>query len=367
MNMKRIRKVLAGVLALMCLGGNTCWADAGSDRMEFTDGNVSFDAIVYGAEHTEAPILQVRCKPYDPNIETQALQWFNEKIFREDREWALINERFDAEGRLNGREYNAGSGDESYFYDGSFGAYTHEATFYDGIMDVTSMLNYDGACYISDRTVCGDLPMMTAQQASEDLLEFSKRFDLSLEDEPYILRAYSMDEDIAGQHGIHPFRQVIVRENDLTEENRAVVREYGPNCYFIVYRYLFDGIPVSNSYYYIESQDYFTLASHVEALYNDSGMGYYRVYNAFVVEEEGVSQPLLDVETAAGKLTEYLNLILGVEPFVCKEISLEYIPLAYKGCDLETEAQLTPAWVFLFDNAEVTPILVNAIDGTIIR
>lgn len=81
MNMKRIRKVLAGVLALMCLGGNTCWADAGSDRMEFTDGNVSFDAIVYGAEHTEAPILQVRCKPYDPNIETQALQWFNEKNF----------------------------------------------------------------------------------------------------------------------------------------------------------------------------------------------------------------------------------------------------------------------------------------------
>lgn len=365
--MKHIRKVLVCLLGLMCLGDYICWADTVSDRLEFTDGNVSFAAAVYGTEHIEASILQVRCKPYDPNTEAQSLQWLNEKIFREDRKWEVSNQWFDAEGRLNGQEYDAEDGDGCYFYDGSFGAYTYEATFYDGIMDVTSMLNYDGACYISDRTVCGDLPMMTAQQASEDLLEFSRRFDLNLEDEPYILRAYSMDEDLAGQQGIYPFRQVIVRENDLTEENRTIVQEYGPNCYFIVYRYLFDGIPVSNSYYYIESQDYFTLTSHVEALYNDSGMGYYRVYNAFVVEEEGVPQPLLDVETAAGKLTEYLNLILGVEPFICKEISLEYIPLAYKGCDLETEAQLTPAWVFLFDNAEVTPILVNAIDGTIIH
>lgn len=367
MNMKCMRKMLACLLGLMCLGNYSCWADMVSDKMEFTNGNVNFDAAVYGTEHTEAPILKVRCKPYDPNIEAQALQWFNEKIFREDRKWAVSNQWFDAEGRLNGQEYDAEDGDGCYFYDGSLGAYTHEATFYNGIMDLTSMLSYDGACYIPDRTVCGDLPIMTAQQASADLLEFSRRFDLNLEDEPYILRAYSMDEDIAGQQGIHPFRNVVIRGNDLTEENHAVVQDYGSHCYFIVYRYLFDGIPVSNSYYYIESQDYTTLTSHVDALYNDSGMGYYHVYNAFVVEEEGTPQPLLDAEAAAAKLVEYLDLTLGVEPFVCKEISLEYIPLAYKGCDLETEAQLTPAWVFLFENAEVAPILVNAIDGTVIH
>jgi hypothetical protein len=235
------------------------------------------------------------------------------------------------------------------------------------MMDITSMLEYDGACYIEDRTVCGDLPMMTTEQVRSDMKGIMKTLALNAEDEPYILRAYSLDDELAAHPDIHPFREMVIQGVDLLEENREIVSSAGPNSYFVAYRYIFENIPVSYSYFYIESQDYSTLPSYVRGLYNDTGLIRFFAYNEFEIEEKSESYALVSFDAAAGVVSNELNQLIGIEPFVCREISLEYVPLAYSGGNIEREARLVPVWVFYFEDLNVEPILVNATSGEVIK
>ena len=358
------------LMCVFCIGINMCYAE--TEELNKVDGNVAFNAKVYGADKKQAPMYKVVCKPYDADSDAAVIQLFNEKLFREQRVLKITTEQVNNEGRITEREYCTAEDIEHefnslFFYDGAIGANTYESSFYSGIMDITSLIEYDGACYIPERTKCGDLPMMTAKEAADDLKQVSMILALNVEDQPYIARAYSMDDRIAGKDGIHAFRQVIVQGVDLTAENRSIVSSYGPNCYLIVYRFEFDGIPVSYSYHYIESKDYTTLPSYVRALYNDQGMIRFFAYNQFAIQEPSETYDLISFDDAASKVALHLNQLLGVELFACKEISLEYVPLAYAGCNMEKEACLVPAWVFYFESYDVSPILVNAIDGSIIN
>ncbi len=368
--MKRFLSIIAVLTSILCM--NVCLAEnLGFEELDYTEGNVIFDAKVFGSDKSHAPVHKVMCKTYNPEKDNEIIQYLSEKIPHENGELKILKEEKDDCGRIVEREYGtdldvAREFNSYYFYDGTIGANTYESSFYRGVMDITSLLEYDGACYIPNRTGCGNLPGMTSQEAAQDLLQISQELGLNIEATPYILCAYSMDSEIVGKNGIRAYRQMIVQGNDLTAENLSVISSYGSNCYLIAYRYEFNGIPVSYSYHYIESKDYTTLLSHVQALYNDRGLIQFCAFKQLDLQETSNEYELVTVEFAATKLAEHLNQILGVEPFVCKEISLEYIPFAYKGCDLEHEAVLIPSWVFYFDNPEITPILMNAVDGTII-
>lgn len=368
--MRRDIGCIIGVI-ILCLSCGTGFASE-SAKVRFTEqiDNVAFDAAVSGAEITQAVLYTTVLKPSDPSKDSFVIELFNQMLFQEEPQLEL-EELKDKNGRVKERCYFTRKNEEreccNYFFcDGAIGADTYEATFYFGIMDITSA-QYGVSRYIYDRLECGDLPMMTAKEATTNMREIAEQLELNVEQTPYIARAYTMDEQLASTSGFHPYLKLVSQGNELTAENRAVVSAYGSDCYLITYRYTFDGIPVSYSYYYIESKDYFTLSCDVTALYNNRGLIRFFALNQYEVIDVSEAHELISWREAAECVAEDFSLILGVEPFVCREISLEYIPLAYDGCDIEREACLTPAWVFYFDDLDMTAVAVNAIDGQIIR
>lgn len=291
---------------------------------------------------------------------------FDRILFRRD-ETAYILEESDGDSHF--RDYYTAEGKKQEwadygFNDGAIFAGTYESSFYSGIMDIFKQ--YDAACYIPDRLECGDLPAMSAESVAADLHDVAVQLGLNIESTPYILRAYSMNDELAAHEGIHPFLQIVIQGNDLTDKNREIVTRDGGDCYFVAYRFAMDNIPIPYSYFYLESQDFFTMYSFVYALYNREGMTSFAVLNQFETTESGNPQKLIAANEAAEKVAEDLNMILGVDSFICKEISLEYVPLAFRGCDIEREAMLTPVWVFYFEGYDIAPVLINAIDGTVI-
>lgn len=361
-----MKKAVIAILCL-CLICETCCAETVA-RIAKSSGNITFDANIYGANISQATVYKVALKASDSNMDSAIMELFDRILFRRTTMAEIFEER-DADPFIE-RDYYTPEGKEQEhadysFYEGAICASTYASGFYYGIMDI--FRQYDGACYIPDRLECGDLPMMSAKSAVIDLHDVAVQLGLNVEEAPYILRAYSMDNQLASSEGIHPYIQMVVQGNDLTAENRTIVSEYGSDCYFIAYRYAVDGIPVAYSYFYLESQDFFTPRSQVYALYNNDGMIAFASLNQFEIIESVESHTLITAEEAADKVAEHFSRILGIEPFVCKEISLEYVPLPYSGCDIAREAMLTPAWVFYFEGDNVTPVLVNAIDGTIIN
>lgn len=353
------------LILCMCLICGICWGES-SDRIEQTIGNVAFDAEVSGTGISEAAIYKVRLRTSDSNMDRVIMQLFDRILFRRSTT-ADILEKID--GDLPIRNYYTADGKKQEwadysFNDGTISAGTYDSSYYTGIMDI--FRQYDGACYIPDRLRCGDLPTMSAESVAEDLHDVAVQLYLNIESTPYIMRAYSMNDKLASSKGIHPFLQMVIQGNDLTAENREIVSKGGGDCYFVAYRFAIDSIPVSYSYFYMESKDYCTMRSHVYALYNNDGMISFVSLNQFEIVESGNLQGLIAVNEAAEKVAEDLGKILGIDSFVCKEISLEYVPLGFSGCDIEREAMLTPAWVFYFEGDDIAPVLINAIDGTMI-
>lgn len=353
------------LILFLCLICGTCWGES-SDRIKQTIGNVTFDAELSGKGISEAAIYKVRLKASDPNMDKTIMDLFDRILFRRSTT-ADILEKID--GDLPIRNYYTAEGKKQEwadysFNDGTISAGTYDSSYYTGIMDI--FRQYDGACYIPDRLQCGDLPTMSAESVAVDLHDVAVQLCLNIESTPYVLRAYSMNDKLASSKGIHPFLQMVIQGNDLTAENREIVSMGGGDCYFVAYRFAIDRIPVSYSYFYLEFQDFFTVRSHVYALYNNDGMISFVSLNQFEITESGNLQGLISANEAAEKVAEDLGKILGVDSFICKEIALEYVPLAFSGCDIEREAMLTPVWVFYFEGNDITPVLINAIDGTMI-
>lgn len=349
----------------LCLICGSCWAES-SDHMEQTIGNVIFDADVSGTDISQAAIYKVKRKASDPNMDKTIMDLFDRILFRRSETTYILEE---TDGDFLNRCYYTSEGKKHewadyIFTDGTILAGTYESGFYSGIMDIFKQ--YDAACYIPDRLECGDLPAMSAESVAADLHDVAMQLGLNIESTPYILRAYSLNNELTASEGIHPFLQMVIQGNDLTAENREMVARDGGDCYFVAYRFSIDNIPIPYSYFYLESQDFFTMSSHVYAMYNQEGITSFAVLNQFQIAESGNPQKLIAANEAAEKVAEDLNMILGVDSFICREISLEYVPLGFKGCDIEREAMLTPVWVFYFEGDDIAPVLVNAIDGTII-
>lgn len=377
--MKRWLEFLAIIVAFACAASG--YAEPaevyGVEMYSAENGNVIFNATVYGTNIGKLPVYKVMLMPYDQTKDAERIEIFGNVLFEDHPELHEADVRLDEDGRIMSRSYLTLCEDESRRYgcsfsDGCIGANTYEATFYPGVMDIWSMLHFDRAVYIPEKTTCADLPMMPVVGVVEDFQRLLQELEISTpeiptEGSPYVLRAYSLDENICTQAGVYPFMQVIIQGNDLTAENREMIRRYGPNCYMIAFRYNLGGVPVSYESYYIESRDYATLGSRINALYNDRGFIQFYAWNQFLIVESSEACPILTVEEAAEQVANYLNPLLGMPRFVCREIRLEYLPLAYDGCDVTKEAQLTPVWIFLFEDQSSVSILVNALDGSVIQ
>lgn len=369
--MKKLIGIVLSVCLCFCMCVNCCAERNQPMRLEQDTGNVIFDADIYGGDISRAALYKVELKKSDANMDNAAIAIFDRFIFRDGLKLSVFEAKKDQSGQVTERVYYTDASKERaafcFFHDGGIGASTYEAGFYYGIMDIMASMQYSGECYIPDRLTCGDLPIMPVAEVTAEFKTICEQLELNVQSEPYIMRAYTMNEETLTKADIHPYRWMVIQGNDLMAENRQIVSEYGPDCYFVAYRYEVDKIPVSYSYHYIESKDYFTLPSFVQALYNDRGWIRIFAQNQFTILESSEHEPLITSTEAAQIAASYMNRILGVEPFVCKEISLEYVPLAYTGCDIEKEACLTPCWVFYFDGFDVKPIIINAFSGEMIE
>jgi len=369
---RKMMKVISriGFVALCIILSASVSLGESAQMMNTVLGNVVFEASVSGKETVYASVYKAVLKSSDPALDSEVIEYFNGIIFLQAPIKAVTESRISSTcrnyyGRVLPNEYE-GEKDYVSFYDGTIGAAVYEASFYSGLMDIFS-LAYDGPRYIADRLVCGDLPGMSVDETVKSFKETAEHLGFTMEENPYILRAYSMDAEALAKTGIHSYTSLNIQGNDLLAENRAAVEKYGSDCYYVAYRYELDGIPLSYEYHYIESKDYFTLPCKIYGLFNNSGLMRFAGINQYEVIETCEQGAIVPYETAAQVMADDLNLILGIEPFVCKEIALEYIPLAYSGCNLEREACLTPAWVFYFESEDHVPVMVNAMSGKIIR
>ncbi len=364
------------IIAVFLLSEGRSFADSQYTSWSYEEENgcVLFDAEVYGMEDASLPIIRAALKQYDPDDDETFYEYIKDRIFSGDDTFSLSSEQSNDE-RITARTYSSlndydidemGNQEPSYYYfrDGSFGAVRYFYYDYTSVMDLFKQ--YNGLCYIPDRLTCGTLPMLSPEDAAAEIDQVAQTFGCSIEETPYILRAYSMDGNRLSQKGVHSYDQLAVNGTDLTAANWEIISQNGSDCYFVAYRFTFYGVPVTYDTVYIESQDYFTIYSSVSGAYNDGGMMYFAAQNQMSAVETFDAQTILSSSAAADVIANDLNGLLGVGQFVCKEISLEYLPLGYEGCDLETQAELTPAWIFYFDNG-VAPMMVNALTGKIIR
>ena len=67
------------LMCVFCIGINMCYAE--TEELNKVDGNVAFNAKVYGADKKQAPMYKVVCKPYDADSDAAVIQLFNEKLF----------------------------------------------------------------------------------------------------------------------------------------------------------------------------------------------------------------------------------------------------------------------------------------------